>query len=434
MSYAHQWFLENRTRSIAIPESPTFEECDALGYNPSMGKQCPHPIKTLFRDPRLMAPPLKSRASILRELSEHVFIPWIYHELLAGFESMERHDGNTPDMARGQSQKTDKSSFPKFSLLPNELRLTIWEMAIPRRLIAFDSVEREGFRPQLAMPHIAHACHEARQLVLKHGKMLEVPMITDLSTRVNLGFASSHNLMNDSLWEEKEPQWEAAVSSNGMRWNTLVIHDYKDLRSSIHDRCPFLGDCGPSDTVYVVSRNIQTMVEYKITNLEQEPGPVRDAISRIHQDSRYKRHEGQDMLRVVIDLDDHQSLADLVAFGWNTLDEEFLDEEAAALPRYRYNYDDIGRCLNCEREQWDLFRRSWAEMMWLLEQAEDLTDEEKEAIFLWDEPDAEYNSEHPWVREKLASAPRFRPAITWSITIPHGDFEQQFTCRTRQYR
>lgn len=112
--------LDNHPASFANPGTPTYAECSALGYVASKDKQCTHPVKTLFRNPRLLAAPPKSRSSIFREFREQVLIPWVYRELLAAFESAERSHGGAAEPAERQERET---AFPQFGLFATELRL-----------------------------------------------------------------------------------------------------------------------------------------------------------------------------------------------------------------------------------------------------------------------------------------------------------------------
>ncbi|KAI0887508.1 uncharacterized protein GGS22DRAFT_198753 [Annulohypoxylon maeteangense] len=57
--------------------------------------------------------------------------------------------------------------FPQFSLLPPELRIMIWEKAVPRRAISLMLDDDEEITP-LPPPAIAHVCRESRGVYLNH--------------------------------------------------------------------------------------------------------------------------------------------------------------------------------------------------------------------------------------------------------------------------
>ncbi|KAI0485753.1 hypothetical protein F4859DRAFT_394307 [Xylaria cf. heliscus] len=63
--------------------------------------------------------------------------------------------------------------FKYFSKLPKEIRLMIWELAIPVRVIHTNS--SNPFKPSFGLvhkaPQVAHACYESRQLALQTGRM-----------------------------------------------------------------------------------------------------------------------------------------------------------------------------------------------------------------------------------------------------------------------
>jgi hypothetical protein len=87
------------------------------------------------------------------------------------------------------------ATFPKFPLLPAELRLTIWEFAIPEpRVIRYTSrTYREYnrwyhasiYRLEHTIPGILHACYDSRIEALKRYK---VALLVDLSRPVYFDF------------------------------------------------------------------------------------------------------------------------------------------------------------------------------------------------------------------------------------------------------
>ncbi|KAI1460615.1 hypothetical protein F4805DRAFT_369434 [Annulohypoxylon moriforme] len=58
-------------------------------------------------------------------------------------------------------------SFPQFSQLPPEIRITIWEAAVPRRAVSL-LIDDHDELPVLPIPAIAHVCRESRRVFLKH--------------------------------------------------------------------------------------------------------------------------------------------------------------------------------------------------------------------------------------------------------------------------
>ncbi|KAI1213093.1 uncharacterized protein F4807DRAFT_412917 [Annulohypoxylon truncatum] len=58
-------------------------------------------------------------------------------------------------------------SFPQFSQLPPELRIMIWEAAVPRRALSL-ILDNDEELPVLPPPAIAHVCRESRKVFLKH--------------------------------------------------------------------------------------------------------------------------------------------------------------------------------------------------------------------------------------------------------------------------
>ncbi|PBP28156.1 hypothetical protein BUE80_DR000948 [Diplocarpon rosae] len=79
------------------------------------------------------------------------------------------------------------STFPKFSLLPFELRSQIWEAAIVPRVHELHPCsklynERMTFRSNSSLtPPILHACHESRILALKYHQLMDYQPPGDVS-------------------------------------------------------------------------------------------------------------------------------------------------------------------------------------------------------------------------------------------------------------
>ncbi|KAI1753183.1 hypothetical protein F4782DRAFT_529914 [Xylaria castorea] len=65
--------------------------------------------------------------------------------------------------------------FTCFSKLPPEIKLMIWELAIPARIINLGNIERSPMNPFFKRwypaPPVAHACHDSRQLARRTGSI-----------------------------------------------------------------------------------------------------------------------------------------------------------------------------------------------------------------------------------------------------------------------
>ncbi|KAL4881193.1 hypothetical protein BJY04DRAFT_218370 [Aspergillus karnatakaensis] len=114
---------------------------------------------------------------------------------------------------------------------------------------------------------------------------------------------------------------------------------------------------------------------------------------------------------VIVDLYDDQKLAEVTSL--HTPDEQ-QDDQAAMERRF---------CINCEREIWERQYKNLIERFWLLLHADELDQVEAQNVFpelpagmSCDAADiAPYNPDNAWVREKLAQAPEFRPAVKFHL-------------------
>ncbi|KAL3958109.1 hypothetical protein ACCO45_008687 [Purpureocillium lilacinum] len=93
-----------------------------------------------------------------------------------------------------------------------------------------------------------------------------------------------------------------------------------------------------------------------------------------------------------------------------------------SMPRYRYDAGKTpggqgkhpGRCLNCERVQWELHHKHVVERFWLQLWADELCEAERAAVF----PSRKtYDASHPWARSKMKRAPEFVPVVAIRIEM-----------------
>ncbi|KAI1745640.1 hypothetical protein F4680DRAFT_443113 [Xylaria scruposa] len=71
--------------------------------------------------------------------------------------------------------KDARTCFTCFSKLPAEIRLMIWELAIPARILNIESMPgRLTVHPWYSVPPVAHVCYESRQLALRTGSIRAV--------------------------------------------------------------------------------------------------------------------------------------------------------------------------------------------------------------------------------------------------------------------
>lgn len=89
--------------------------------------------------------------------------------------------------------------FHKFSALPIELRLIIWEIAVSEiSRTCKTSRPFQNTRSGLPAPHLAYVCHEARQVVYKlsggmHGRRLRRPISGDV---LDVGFVLPQDIIH----------------------------------------------------------------------------------------------------------------------------------------------------------------------------------------------------------------------------------------------
>jgi hypothetical protein len=100
------------------------------------------------------------------------------------------------------------TQFTCFPRLPAELRLAIWKLCLPQRVIELDSPNNLGFDTPCELQHtshlnlrppvITHVCHEARQVALENGRA--VADDTDANNDGRLPFWSDSNALGHTWW------------------------------------------------------------------------------------------------------------------------------------------------------------------------------------------------------------------------------------------
>ena len=446
--------------TFADPENPTYEECRSLGFQfLRPGKQCIHPASTWFKDPRPSPPPLRSRRAILAQIfREHTTATASRIDtILAHYTPPD----NPSLLAREQALADTPPAFPLFPLLPAEIRQQIWELAIPRRALDLREVRHlriyTGIRNvALPIPHIAHVCREARDVVFRLGARLfiasSVLKAPDLRTckyrkRPAGFFIKGRDIVlhlpdprkgDEPLLEKKDPVqatgtcnevpvevWTVASSNvtQAMRCDAALVNWTGSTRHLNARRDP-VSEYLPVSTAQSAGGWLQTW-----TRLKNAGGTLRTVY--VYFKSRYVEvsllvdrdfpslgADGSEEdasrsveVQLMADLYDDQQLAELASL-------ETLNSDAGnTRPRYAApGARNPGLCLNCERVQWEQHVKPLVECQWLQMHEDELEEGMVDDVFP-SGTSLPYNVEHPWVKEKLRDAPEFRPAVLIHLQV-----------------
>ncbi|KAK0622478.1 hypothetical protein B0T14DRAFT_494128 [Immersiella caudata] len=424
---------------VADPENPTHLECVALGfYNLKPGKQCAHPGSKWFRDPRPNAPPLPSRTAILTTiLREHTAFDKGCQDVLDNYLSSD-----DPELLeRERNEDATGRTFPKFSILPPEIREQIWELALPRRFLDLREARHQGtytefrnYRPPV--PYIAHVCREARDVVLR------------LGTRLYYAWTDQ---VRDPRWvtdaHGDAPAIKLSPAGFFVRGSDIVLHmpdpsAGPELDPSDVDKIKPASEVDGFSVTALTDTSMATRLRARDTAVNWAPS-ARPANARTYPGSllprpwRTLKHAGPDLktvhvyyrsrfieislamsgeffeagrgfgteVQLVVDLYDDRRLAEL-----DSLETVGLDNDNHK-PRFAGGgLRNPGLCLNCERVQWEEHIKPAAVCQWLQLFEEELDELSYQSVF---RPGAAsgYDAAHPWVKEKLLSAPEFRPVV-----------------------
>ncbi|KAL4881191.1 hypothetical protein BJY04DRAFT_218368 [Aspergillus karnatakaensis] len=434
----------------------------SLSTIPSAGSEsepkqrCPLSVNGLFKDPRSPAPPLSSpEAIICNHLRENAPSTKFWNTVI------EAYAPNDP---------RPEPTFPNFRNLPKEIRHMIWKYAIPVRTLDVNEVSRDRTDNKyrglqvLPMPSIAHECSEARKVVLRAGKLLAVyEQVSDLY--INLDLHATHwsvlskptnklddlkddtryhlagfLLPNDNIVYYKpfvqrvdaclqlrcspegfpvtDPRILPQVSG-GQKvacWLGGDVHEVsKGIRPcplhSIRDctvkRWDFLTKMDRLDTIFVLPFD---WCAYPISHApnEHQRKAFRKAYFSTSRKAaaRYFRPD-YGVGTILVDLYDDQTLAQITSLNTG------LDGLPACAKRPWLP------CINCQRRFWEQTHKKGAERFWLLLHSDELDRVEAAQVFPEGTPAGmatiPYNSDHPWVKEKLSQVPDIRPAVSFKI-------------------
>ncbi|KAK3682779.1 hypothetical protein B0T22DRAFT_484801 [Podospora appendiculata] len=447
-------------QNFADPSNPTYEECRALGFHYlKPGKQCPHPANVWFRDPRASPPPLRPRKAILRD----IFRDHSTSSASPRTRAILAHYVE-PDEPSSQTTVSTPSTFPQFPLLPAELREQIWQLALPRRTIDLREIRHArnyiGIRNvALPVPQLAHVCREARAVVQRLGVRLSLAWIPAPATKALLvrpvgffvrGSDVALHMPGPELGDDdaalarvnKAPAAAAAVDAvwkaqiltassitRTLRCDAAAVHwagrarrPLATTRDPVTQFMPLsaaqsaggslrpwlaLKDAGPAlRTVYVFYRS--RFVEVSL--LVDREFPAGDG----EEDDIYAVARMSVEVQLLVDLYDDHRLAELSTLETLNADGD-NDKPRFASPGAR----NPGLCLNCERVHWEQNQRKNVLCQWLQLFEDELDAGMVDEVFVADETATglPYNPDHPWVQEKLRSAPEFRPAVLVHLQV-----------------
>ncbi|KAK4209119.1 hypothetical protein QBC37DRAFT_430804 [Rhypophila decipiens] len=454
---------------FADPDDPTYEEVRSLGSQfLKPGKQCPHPASTWFRDsrPLHLQQPRPSRRAILAQLyREHTTAsPSRVENVLAHYM--------TPDEPE-QVQSDAEPKFTLFPLLPPEIRQQIWELAIPSRTVDLREIRHNGEYTSiryitLPIPPIGQVCREARHLVYRLGAHLEVASTPSDDAASDLSYYKKHNIgffMKgidialhmpdlDKYYEEDyafkvtgtgetnfgSEAWTVtsralpkamksrAVAVNWSGGNKGAMMGWPNRQLQRHpvlayDSGSTIGSLGNgrlmSDWTYIKEAategsSLETVYVYHKSRFIDVYLLVDDEFPEevVNPEDPTRFYEVE--MQLLVDLYDDEKLAEVASLETLNLDKDNNKPRYAAAGAV-----NPGLCLNCERVQWEKHIKPDVEALWLQLYEDELEVDPSlfEAVFTGKEPGIPYNADHPWVKEKLRTAPEFRPAVLIHLRV-----------------
>ncbi|KAL4951457.1 hypothetical protein BDW69DRAFT_186358 [Aspergillus filifer] len=128
----------------------------------------------------------------------------------------------------------------------------------------------------------------------------------------------------------------------------------------------------------------------------------------------------EEAVDVMVDLFDDQRMAELCSLSSHPSHKNPENPEDS-LPKGSFSADsDSKECINCERQYWHADAKADVQRFWLYLHADELEESEMRDVFPAEDC---YNPDHPWVVNKLAKAPEFRPAVVFTlISVVEGRF------------
>ncbi|KAK5659510.1 hypothetical protein OQA88_712 [Cercophora sp. LCS_1] len=422
-------------------ENPTHSEVVAAGYRTFPGKQCGHPANELFRDPRPNPPSLRSRKAILSSIFRD-------HGLLDDRSTLLlEHYAVPPD----EEEVDVAASFPQFTQLPFEIREYIWQLALPSRILDIREIRHDrGYLyvrgAALPVPLTARVCREAREVVMRLGHRLKLCWAYD-DRRFNPGPNSGGTLEvlpagfflkgkdvvlrfpdPSTVYDPAEQDVQTlqsvdpsflTLSANGvlsqMNCDSVALNWTPPTRRPNTRAEPGSKIIYPWNTCKTLPPNVRTVyICYRSRFIDVYLGVAPKFFVAAKQD-KYGGVEAQ----LMVDLYNDQRLAELTRLDTIQGDRDRTEPRFAA-PDIR----NPGLCINCERVQWETYLKPQVISNWLQLFEDELDEVTYPNIF---PADAElgYNPDHPWVKEKLAHAPQFRPAVMVHLQVEQVNNEEE---------
>ena len=417
-----------------LPSSPNMETMSVA--NPEI---CSHPAHSWFRDPRPNPPPLRARKTILAEIfRENTTFSDYMRTILDDYYHV-----NDPELLNRELAAENENpppTFPHFPLLPLEIREIIWEHAIPSRTLDVREI-RNGLNytsissAVLPIPAIAFACREAYVVVMRLGTHLQLATPTGRHKRIRkfpIGFfvrgkdiplflPDPMGTLDSGKAKEKwpliikrplddMPVTEVTISTlvPAMESGVAAVNWSPPMRRPNMREYP---GCILPRHWEVIKRAYQALGSNKklrVLYIYYRPRYIEVSLAVPRESKiRERRPIGYDVeVQLLVDLYDDQRLAELSSLETVLEDQDLTGPRCESLAAR-----NPGLCLDtCERANWEKNIEPAVRCQWLQLFEDELDDDTYRAVFPW-MATLGYDPDHPWVREKLASAPEFRPAV-----------------------
>ncbi|ROW09897.1 hypothetical protein VPNG_06351 [Cytospora leucostoma] len=119
-----------------------------------------------------------------------------------------------------------------FLELPKELRLQVWELCLPKRVVkkGYSKSRRSHICTDISLsppprpPWIAHVNREAREVALAFGSIAEVKQFRAGEDTETVWKDTSTDLVHDNIWPVKSSSFERAYSHYFLSWASTCSH------------------------------------------------------------------------------------------------------------------------------------------------------------------------------------------------------------------
>lgn len=346
-----------------------------------------------------------------------------------------------------EASDVGSSDFVRFQDLPAELRQEIWKFALPQRVVELDiplnrtrlagclpaSLVRTS-RRNASKPTIAQVCHEAREVVLKHGRLLNSMGVAPRQPDHWLIGASGRDWMHKAGILGLD--WYGARAADQMVWCTPGVDSIHLNWGSEHNHCLDEFDKLPMDILRRCKTNFRELSvmfdmvhplkhSHGMSAFEKrlcyfDSGEVYSAVLNIfftHPSEHslaasdlFERGESQIVTVSLLDADRIAAYAQFCKPTYRTTDQGLLEIVS-----------DPARCRDLINKWtsevtklwiWSRYKRSEHGNIWPFKSS----DTEQLFFWRWELFDQELDMQVAWVAMEVKRQPKFHPAVMFRLS------------------